>query len=686
MKFSWKWLNKIIDLKKINLQEVIDKLTLAGFEIDEIKHIEKNRDTIIDIDITANRQDIYCIIGLAQEISTIFNIPYNIKKQYNYFISNTNIKSKSIKYLCIDTITNIKNTRSPQWLINYLKGCHIIPSNILDDIHEYIKIKWGIDIHIFDAKKISSEHIYNTLFKIHKNIMNTIVINNCHINKNPIIELTKYKNILISANGININNTLKHDTNTCNVVIYLAGYNIDYLNQLRENNPGIWRNKKNHLDLSYHIIQAYNETLTLLRIYTKGIHGKSYKYLEKTKKYNTITIKKKTIHQILGNIKNPFINFLSINEILNILQQLNLQPSYNNLNKEFKVNIPKYRYDDLTRPIDIIEEIGRVYGFSKFISIRPKKTKHGIVNKNTKTIKQIRKILKDIGLNETVNHSLNTLNKNSKDTQINIYNPLIKDQNNLQAHIASNLINANKYNINQNNENNEFFEIGRVFSLNKKIYQENIHISGLMGNQYFNRDTWNNKATAMNWFQAKGLLEIFFERLYANIRWKSCIGNIESNLMSNIKDKIHIERSTYILNQNTQEIIGILAELQQNYQTYYPKYIFEINFALLNKSLSYTKNTEYLFKNYSTYPSITRDISISLNKLEYIHDIKCKILNQQYPFIESIYIFNEYKKTNTHKRNIGLRIIYRSNHKTLQENDIVEINQDLINLLQGKIK
>ena len=666
MKFSWKWLNNTIDLKKTCLREFKHKLTLAGFEIDDIKYVEKIHDSIINIDITANRQDVCSITGLTEEISTVLNITNNINTRYNYLTKDNEIKLEREQNIYLDTILNIKNIKSPSWLINYLQISNIKISNVFYDIPEYIKIKWGINIYIIDTSKINSK------YKNH-NLNTGLQIFNDQINLFKIPELVKYIQKSIEKNTIQ--DTLQCYSQTQNILIY-------YQEEAHNN----------YKSYSYNInkvFQACNEAILLFRIYTHGIHKKPYISKVSHSFTRTIDIKKKNIYQILGKINNIANGYMNVNSIYNILKRLNFNPTYNHATKKFTVYIPQNRSDDLVRSVDIIEEIGRIYGFNKFISIIPNRRQQGKISSHRKIIKKIRNILKYLGLNESINYSLKGRSTNTINRQVNIYNPLIKDQSTLQTNIASNLINTDIYNIHQNNKNNAIFEIGKVFQLNRESasYTEKIHIGGLLGGYNFYRESWANKLTIMTWFHAKGLLEIFFERLSAQIYWQPYNEKINCEYILHIKRKIYIERSAYIFNQNTHELLGILSELKpENNRIEYPRYIFEIDFETLLKSRQISNNQSYFFQNYSTYPSIIRDISINLNNLEYIHDIKYKILNQQYPLIESIDVFNEYPHASNYTRNIGLRIIYRSKHKTLKESDIIPTHENILSLLNKETK
>nr|QCI07551.1 Phenylalanine-tRNA ligase beta subunit [Malaconema sp.] len=61
MKFSWKTLNYFINLESIKFEKIIEHLTLAGFEVDNIEDSTEIKDKIINLNITANRKEINCI-------------------------------------------------------------------------------------------------------------------------------------------------------------------------------------------------------------------------------------------------------------------------------------------------------------------------------------------------------------------------------------------------------------------------------------------------------------------------------------------------------------------------------------------------------------------------------------------------------------------------------------------------
>jgi phenylalanyl-tRNA synthetase beta subunit len=77
MQVPLKWIKELIDIETIKLDELIEKLTLGGFEVEEILEVEINnkKQTVLDISATANRSDSLSIQGISSEIASLLNKP-----------------------------------------------------------------------------------------------------------------------------------------------------------------------------------------------------------------------------------------------------------------------------------------------------------------------------------------------------------------------------------------------------------------------------------------------------------------------------------------------------------------------------------------------------------------------------------------------------------------------------------
>nr|QVY57879.1 phenylalanine tRNA synthetase [Betaphycus gelatinus] len=701
MKFSWQWLNQIIDLQNKPLEEIIDKLTLAGFEIDDIEDHKEIDDITINISITSNRADTTSMIGLARELSTILNLKflyqsYN-KHNFETVKTHTNQSSHSISNHISDIqIVHIKNlnlTSSPKWLQNYLIGCGINPRYPLFDISEYINIKWGQDIEIFDTKAIDSNKfdinlikLTNILYKPKSRQYNQLKTINQKIN----LEGLKYKDTLISALGVESNSNFYCKYNTSSVIILGSICKPNYIQNIIQILKYKTEKSYKHLksisrnDFS----EAYEETINLI---LESINNNAktsyviyYKWNESPQKLKTILVPQQKIYDILGPINNKK-NYLTKQNIIQILKQLKFQPKYEN--NIFSVTIPEHRGTDIRRSIDVIEEIGRIYGFNYFNSEITKHNKDGCNSKINIFIDKLRLILRNIGLHEVVHYSLEN-QCNNKNT-INLYNPLLEDQINLRYNLINNLLNTTIYNTKQTNTSIECFEIGRIFQMqselnNSQQYAEETHLAGIIGKDNFSKTSWSQKGEMLNWFQAKGLLENLFEHLHTTITWEHIKPNNSIKEYENFLKLSHPYRCAILKNQNTKEIIGIFSELNiqfaQKLKKQHRIYIFEVNLLNLMKTIRPIKHSHYTWKKYSNYPSVIRDISIIPNTNTTANIIQ-NIIFSSHSLIESVKIFNEYYIENN-LRSISFRITYRSHNKTLNDDDIQDIDNNIQYLLK----
>nr|QCI03966.1 Phenylalanine-tRNA ligase beta subunit [Antithamnionella ternifolia] len=662
MKFSWQSLNHFIDLKNIDFNNLINKLPLIGFEVENIENTIIKGDKIIELSVTANRQDMLSIIGLARELSCILQqrlkkyITYSqynsTKVMYSEILNLDNIKT--LTSIRVNIIKNIQITRSPSWLQKTLSNCDICLSHLLDDIQNFIQLKWGQKILIFNISNINENKNY---IKIHNQYL-------------------QYNNINLVNLSQNIDQVNNIYTNSTNIVTISSLLICNY-------------SRKNDNNNNEDSINAYNETLYLIASLAKGSIGQTY-YYSQTKIINkkNLNINKLFIQKTLGPIKQKS-KYISKQNIYKILYQLNFYPNYNKYTKNFAVTIPTYRKQDLSRTIDIVEEIGRLYGYEKFLDQLPKHETKGNISKQYILIKNIRKYFRSIGLHEVINSSLNNnyqnLNKylNTEKDSVYLYNPLSEDQLTLRENLIRSIFINKTYNTKHKNDNTEIFEIGRTFDKNIHTdkLNENILLTGILNNNNFIKKSWKDKTSELTWFHAKGILEELFEKIQIKIEWET-INQTNVYYLDNIHHNyFNIDKTTLIRHTQTQDIIGIMGQLNsklcKNFIEKNNIYMFEIKINILLKNQIVQNHLKYNFSTYSIYPKVSRDISIKINKEQTIKQIKNLIYQTKPNLIENITIFNEYNSVIDNKRNIGIRITYRSLNKTIDSNEIKNIDLSL---------
>ena len=275
---------------------------------------------------------------------------------------------------------------------------------------------------------------------------------------------------------------------------------------------------------------------------------------------------------------------------------------------------------------------------------------------------------------------------------IQIYNPLSDDNNKLKQCLIKQIVNTSIYNSKQKNSPLECFEISRCFSYNSnKVYNEEIHLAGIMGNPQFSKKLWSEKDKELTWFQAKGLMEEFFEKLQAEISWIDPINFKCSKIYQSCYNFCHPYRTAILYDRLKKQEVGIFSQLNstinQKICKSYNNYIFEIKIQNLINCINKNNHLDYNLKTYSIYPSVTRDISLILSKNHCAEFIQQKILKEMHPLIESVEIFNEYKQQYDCQNNryVGFRMTYRSNTRTLNDQDIDIIDKKISDFLKHQL-
>nr|YP_009312980.1 Phenylalanine-tRNA ligase beta subunit [Helminthora furcellata]SCW21234.1 Phenylalanine-tRNA ligase beta subunit [Helminthora furcellata]SCW24094.1 Phenylalanine-tRNA ligase beta subunit [Helminthora furcellata] len=653
MNISWQWLSELVDLNGIKPQTLSDKLTLAGFEIENM--IKTEEDIIFDISYTSNRSDTSNIIGIAKEISSICNRTLNTcQGQLNIPLWQKSIESNKFneEQYIISKIENIHIQESPYWLKQKLANYNIQSVNNVNDIINLIAIKWSHHIQIL---YIDTQNGIVDIGKLK------------HIDTNRKISellLKQTSDIAIGKQNILVQLSLPQES--VRQKLCSSTQKIPHLHNLYKTNKYINRQDQ---------LEAYSEAIILLTGLGKTSYPNQIIYLSTQHKIRKpIQFNYQKNDKILGPVQchkyssnNQIIKRSTIHNIFN-----NLYFIIHDDKHLCYIDIPTYRISDIHRDIDLIEEISRIHGFNMFIDKLPQNSKGGQKSIKQYQINQIRSICRSIGLHEVIHSSL------GKTYNTEICNPLTQEYSSLRDKLLPKLIHSYKYNIKQNKKAIEIFEIGKIFTTNEEKYIENIHLAGILGGNRYIRAQWNEQPKNISWFQAKGDIEEIFERLNIDIKWRK--KNTDTNTISSIYSQLEntFKRNNYsTLYNDTGQAIGLFGELKtedNNLQLINPLYGFEI---ILDNLVKYHSDTSFQqFKQYTKYPSIIRDIKIEVPKKWPIDKIFDRLNQINEPLIESIELFDVYniRKQETLNKSLGFRITYTNKNATLttEEVDIVE--------------
>jgi len=696
MQISLQWLNELISVKSINLPYLINKLTLGGFEVEKVIEREFLGEKILTLDIssTANRSDSLSIKGMSREMATLFDKPYKSSKylvkninwetEFQELIINSKINEFCFNFLAI-TIENVTNFESPKWLKFKLIQSGIEPFNTLLDFQNYILLESGYPTEIYDLNKIY-EALKTKSFKL--NLTNSdknelfLASNNITYKLTNDILRIKANNKNIGIAGLISHKNFCYNEKTNSLLLEASNFNSTLIRQqsriigLRTDRSSRYEKSIKNIDL----LSSVYKLLNLLRIRNPNLICKIHTFFKIIEKDSSpIILNYKKINEILGPLKRSNkkqVNYINLLLISKYLDRLQFIYKFDNSNLSWKVTVSSLRNQDIIREIDLIEEIGRLHGFNKFLTRLPILKKIGKEDNHYKTRKKLTFYLLNNGFNELIHYSL--LNENNMLTEnVNLINPLLSEYSNLRASLLPSLIRTTQQNIQQGNSYIDGFEYGHIFSKDKiNMFKEQEYISGIFGGAK-SKFNWSEGSELISWFEGKGKIEQIFNQLKCLIYWKPYVGLIYKNIL-------HPYRVAEI-NLNNGLIIGVFGQihplLAKKLNISPNLYLFELNFDIITNQ--FTTNNLVNYKEYSVYPKILKDLSFFIDDKISFHKIKEMLYLNGTKYLKTIVLLDEYKGTSIPENCISLciQLIFQSNEKTLQNKDVDKIVEILkINL------
>lgn len=689
MRVPLSWINELVNIENINLEELIEKLTLGGFEIEEIQYLTifNQKEIVLDISTTANRADTLSVIGIAKEIAALFNLPLktslylNSELKLEQNIKNigiTKFKSKTCSSFISIMVENIQIKDSPKWLKQKLLSSGIIPSNNLLDFQKYIFLETGYPFEFYDLEKIRLQNPNFYLKLLPATNGEKLTANNnltYQLNENTFV--IKTNNELLSIGGLISNRDYQYTKNTQYLLIEAAVFNSK---KIRETSRTLGlrteRSIKYEKGLSNNdIIAAVCRLLSLLKFYNNSLTYKLHTIAHGSyEKEPNIELRYSNILKILGITKKN-LKQLTIIQICNYLNRLNFSTKFDSKKLIWQVQIPNSRIDDISHEIDLIEEIGRLHGFNNFDTNLPKIKKIGIEDFSYQSRKKLNSCFLNEGLNELFQYSLT---KQQEGIAIKLVNPLLLEYSELRQTLLKSLLQTCSKNLKQGNLPLQGFEYGHVFFNNQPFkYIEKEYISGLFGATEIKRD-WSNRLVRLSWFEGKGKIENIFDNLNLIVHWK----NLNSSIYSEI---LHPYRAAEISFLNGVSI-GVFGQihpiLAKQLNLPFDIYLFEFNFEALKNQLK--QNKLPIYQHYSLYPRIIKDLSFIIKKNINFEIIKKLIYANGTKILSNIEILDQYQGKNIPDNYISLciKLTFQSSQETLITTEIEKIMKSIELILQ----
>lgn len=701
MQISLKWVNEFVDIEKVSLDHLIDKLTLGGFEIEKIFEVEVNnkKELTLDISATANRSDSLSIQGMSLEIATLLNqttntLPYS-KKKFGWSEKIKDLpkislnKTDCLAFVAV-SIENLNRLTSPNWLKNRLICSGIMAENYFKDLQNYILLETGYPFEFYDLKKIeaqlnTSDFDLNLTVGTKTKNQNFFASNNAEYVLNDSILLVEANDFPISIGGIINNKNVECTMETTALLIEGSIFTAAKIRQ-QSRMLGLSTDRSSRYEKSLkniNLLESLYKLISLLRISNPELVCKIHTLVQPiTESNKVVRLNFDTVKKVLGPTKKSTSNlpqYIPIDFITNSLKRLKFDLKYHESEEFWDIIVPTLRSDDITQEIDVIEEIGRLYGFDNFLTRLPSLKNIGTKDVSFQTRKKLTNCLLNLGLNELIQYSL-VNEKEYIENEMKLVNPLVNEYANLRSSLLPNLLKSIQKNVTQGNLTLEGFEYGHVFSKNNSnIIEETEKIAGIFGGIQ-PKTAWSEKSKILSWFTAKGKIDQLFKKLNLSIHWLNYKPIKERRILHP-----YCTAKLYLDTGQELGIFGQIHPIMAKQLNISPNlYLFEFDFETIQNQVR--KNQLSVYSEYSTYPKVIKDVSFVINRNISFNQLKKTLYLNGSKFLININLIDEYSDKNIAQDQISLclQFVFQSPKKTLQNKKIESIMDHLQTVLRDK--
>ncbi len=662
MKVPLSWLKDYVDIE-VNAEELAEKLLLSGTKVEEV--IKDGDDYILDLEITSNRPDCLGVLGVAREISAVLGVPLkNDSSEQSRssgeldFVFNVADPTLLPSYSAV-VLEHVNIGESNDLIKSRLTKCGVRPINSLVDVTNYVMLETGQPMHAFDYDKVSG-HTFNVRSSREGEEVTTIDGVKRKLKEGSIIIEDTQKLIDLAGLMGGANTEITQDTTR--TLIFFPVFDpvrirktSGYLNFRTE--------ASNRLEK---LLDPEGPALALSKAVRMLEKESSAVVASRVETKQLVENPSTTLEVSLELIKDFLGVEMTSEEVQKILKSLGFETSELPLSDQptLRVVSPSWRRD-IHIAEDIVEEVGRIYGYNNLPSTLPSGTPPARSEAPDFEF-TIKTILTGWGLNEAITYTLvskkeiENILKNPLECS-KVLDPMSVDFEYLRPSLLMGLLN-NAVNNQRLGFNLSFFEIGRVFG--PEFSHEN-----LLTNQ-------NKRLSAVVIGEDFGKVKGVIESLFKKLKIKE-VPNFLTYANPLYTDSINVE-----INVNERNIgsLGLLRpEITANFDLSGDWYHFDLDLSalleLIPNSLEYTPLPKY--------PSVIQDISFVVAQNTPVGDILKTIKNSGGELLNNLELLDVYtgEKVGESKKSITVRLYFQAEDRTLTDEQVQPIHQTISNSL-----
>ena len=639
----------------------------AGIDFNEV--LKNKKDYVFDLAITPNRPDCLSMIGIAREVAAITkNIlqhpKIDLKEDSSLDINkmvNINIDDKigCPRYAC-RIIKDVKIGPSPDWMQTRLESVGVRPINNVVDITNFVLMEYGHPLHAFDLAHVNGPEI-NVRKSQKGERFTTLDDKERELPENTVMICDKDKTVAIG--GIMGGQNSEVTESTVDVLLEGAYFEPTHIAK-SSRGLGLSTEASQRFERGADpngVIKAIDRAADLMADLATGriAMGIADAYPKKIESQK-VPFRPARANHLLGS-------YLSEKQIIDTIKSIELEYDGSN------VIAPTFRVD-LKQEADIIEEVARLTGYSNLPTLQTTEINYSIEPAPLENfLNFVRKNLLELGINEAVTNSMlksSEIQYFKEGNPIPILNPISDDMTTMRPSLIPGLLKAVSYNLNRNQSNIRFFEIGRIFK-NYKVNElpDQPYSLCVMMTGHRLAPNWDSGEEQIDFYDIKGYLEAFLQKIFLDnfqlfLYDKSSYFDIKEAISIHVKNKE----------------IGLCGKLGPNitkdFDINKPVYTFVLDLDMLMPLI----NTSRSFKSISKFPHVEKDMAIVLDKKIQAGNVLDTIKKTGGNLLQTIEIFDIFEGGNipSGKKSLAIRMRFQSEERTLNDMEIDKIFRDVI--------
>ena len=635
-------------------------------------------DLIYHIGVTPNRGDCLSVVGIAREVAALFGERWSPPRVN---LKETGPPVESLSSVTIEDadlcpryaariVRNIKIKPSPLWIRQRLEAQGVRAINNIVDVTNYVMMELGQPLHAFDYHRLDEHRIVVRRATPNETFV-TLDGQKHRLTGDMLLICDATGGVALAGIMGGLNSEITPETNT---VLIESAYFQPTGTRRTAKGLGLSTESSYRFERGVDpdgVITALDRAAQLMVELADGelASGRLDVY---------------PLPVILQPIKlrvaktNRFLGTnLSREEISKHLQSIQLKVS--SAGEDLLLVEPPSFRGDLTREVDLMEEVARLAGYDLIPSAAPLARLASTKRSEDQVIRQYTKeTLASLGFCEIVTYSfinpqtidlLRLKDDDRRRRMLPLRNPLSEEQSVMRTSLIPNILETAARNQRQNNFDLRLVELSKVFFSKEgdELPQERFNLCGLLSGLR-RPPGWSEPSQHIDFFDVKGAVEALFIHLgIRDLRWSA----------TSPAPYLNPEAAAQI--QAADLYLGDLGEVHpavlENFDLKGPVYLFDLDFDLLiERTVSGKK-----FQALPRFPAVNRDLAIVVADSVAVQDLLDYLEEHRPQYAESISLFDQYRgaQVGTDRKSLAFRITYRSAERSLTDLEVNEIHQDL---------